>query len=133
MTARAGPVSELEAMLAGLAPMLDGGAWCFRSISTGGPIPDEAFAIIHEGEGACAVVPVVGAPPAGPAFARITLQVHSDLEAVGLTAAVSAALAEEGIACNVIAGLRHDHLFVPWSRRGEAMRILAALAGDAGQ
>ena len=133
MTARAGPVSDLEAMLAGLAPVLDGDAWCFRSVSQGDLPPEGAFAVIREGEGSCAVVPADRANPEEPTFARITLQVHSDLEAVGLTAAVSTALAEEGIACNVIAGLRHDHLFVPWSRRGEAMTILAALAGDAGR
>jgi hypothetical protein len=56
------------------------------------------------------------------------LTIHSDLAAVGLTAAFSAALARDGISCNVIAGLHHDHLFVPWDRRGDALRALEALA-----
>jgi hypothetical protein len=47
---------------------------------------------------------------------------------VGLTAAFAAALAREGISCNVIAGLHHDHLFVPWDRRDDALRALEALA-----
>jgi hypothetical protein len=54
--------------------------------------------------------------------------VHSDLAAVGLTAAVSAALAAEGIACNVIAGHLHDHLLVPVDRADDAVSILRGLS-----
>jgi hypothetical protein len=50
---------------------------------------------------------------------------------VGLTAAVSGALAEAEIACNVVAGFHHDHLFVPWERRDEALAILQRLASSA--
>jgi uncharacterized protein len=60
---------------------------------------------------------------------RITLDVHSSLEAVGLTAAMSAALADRGISCNVIAGVYHDHLFVPDDRAEEAMEALRTI-GD---
>ena len=45
--------------------------------------------------------------------------------------AVATALATSGIACNVIAGLRHDHLFVPWDRREEALKLLEKLSLDA--
>jgi hypothetical protein len=54
--------------------------------------------------------------------------VHSSLQAVGLTAAVATALAERGIACNVVAGFHHDHLFVPHERGAEAMDALAELS-----
>ena len=121
-----GPVSELGAMLAGMAPVLDGRAWFFVLVE--GEPPADAFAVIREDEGTTAIVP---GERAGMPFARITLTVHSALEGVGLTAAVSGALAEAGIACNVVAGYHHDHLFVPWERREEALAILQHLAQSA--
>lgn len=63
--------------------------------------------------------------------AWIALQVHSALYAVGLTAAVSSALAEAGVSCNVIAGYHHDHLLVPFERGQEALTILRALVDAA--
>ncbi len=59
--------------------------------------------------------------------AWITLEAPSALDAVGFTAAFSAALAEAGIACNVMAGARHDHLFAPWEQREAAMAALRCL------
>jgi hypothetical protein len=54
--------------------------------------------------------------------------VHSALGGVGLTAAVAAALARQGIACNVVAGFHHDHLFVPWQRAEDALEALRDIA-----
>ena len=56
--------------------------------------------------------------------AWLTLDVHSSLEAVGLTAAVSRTLADGEIACNVLAGFHHDHLLVPIDRVDEAIECL---------
>jgi hypothetical protein len=50
---------------------------------------------------------------------------------VGLTARIATGLAEQGISANVVAGLRHDHFFVQWQRRDEAMAILARLGDTA--
>lgn len=61
--------------------------------------------------------------------AWITLTVHSALEAVGLTAAVSSALADSHISCNVIAAYHHDHLFIPIRDAQRAMEVLKALTG----
>ena len=60
--------------------------------------------------------------------AWITLQVHSALDAVGLTSAVSRVLAEAGLSCNVIAGYHHDHLLVSAERGHEAVALLRDLS-----
>jgi uncharacterized protein len=60
-------------------------------------------------------------------YAWITLTVHSSLEAVGLTAAVSKALTEENISCNVVAAFFHDHIFVPVKDAERAMNALQRL------
>lgn len=92
-----------------------------------------ALATIREDEGWTAVLRVEDADAAQLAYdfvaAWITLTVHSDLAAVGLTAAVSRALADAGIACNVLAGLHHDHLLVPESRADDALAAIRALRG----
>lgn len=62
--------------------------------------------------------------------AWITLSAHSSLEAVGLTAAFSAALAKEGISCNVIAGYYHDHIFVAQRDAHKAIQVLELLSSS---
>ncbi|MGC4034800.1 MAG: ACT domain-containing protein [Chitinophagaceae bacterium] len=60
--------------------------------------------------------------------AWITLTVHSSLDAVGLTAAFSKALAEENISCNVVAAYYHDHIFVATNDAAKAMEVLRKLS-----
>lgn len=121
-------VSALEDMLSCMSPRLDDQAYSFMVLAEGEPPPEFAFATIREDEGTTAILPM---GETQTRFARITLQVHSDLEGVGLSAAVSTALAKAGIACNVIAAFHHDHLFVPWDRRKEALAVLERLSSDA--
>ena len=123
------PVSALEDMLAGMSPKLDDQSYTFAVLGDGEPPLTTVFAIVREAEGTTVILPM---GEAQSDYARISLQVHSALDGVGLTAAVSTALAKAGIACNVIAGYYHDHLFVPWERREEAMEILRDLSAQKG-
>lgn len=65
--------------------------------------------------------------PFETSYRAITLTVHSSLDAVGLTAAVSTKLAAEGISANVVAAYFHDHIFVPTDRADDAVNALEAL------
>ena len=60
---------------------------------------------------------------------QITLQIHSSLTGVGLTAAVATALKSEDIPCNVLAASFHDHLFVPAEMAEAALEALERLQG----
>ena len=64
--------------------------------------------------------------------AWIQLEVHSALEAVGLTAAFAKCLGDAKISCNGIAGYYHDHLFVDFEKRFEANRALDDLGREHG-
>ncbi|WP_247710077.1 ACT domain-containing protein [Qipengyuania xiapuensis] len=125
-------MSDREAMIAAMEPRLDQHHWRFVLVS-----PDNAPQLLgaaigtfREDEGVTAIVPSEVADELGiegPDFARITLMVHSDLEGVGLTAAVAGALADAGVACNIVAAFHHDHAFVPATKGNEALTILRAL------
>ncbi|KAL4940860.1 hypothetical protein BDV06DRAFT_223666 [Aspergillus oleicola] len=62
---------------------------------------------------------------------KITLQIHSSLEAVGLMAKVSGALAKAGVSANVVSGFYHDHFFVPVGREGVAIGVLEGVVREA--
>lgn len=61
-------------------------------------------------------------------FRRVTLSVHSSLDAVGFMAAISTRLAANGIGVNPVAAYFHDHLFIPSARATEAMALLESFA-----
>lgn len=132
-----GIITETAAMIAGMKPALDPQVWRFVQITpdTAPTLLGQAIATFREEEGVTAIVPAEVADDFGQGgadFQRITLQVFSDLEGVGLTAAVAGALAEAGIACNMVAAFHHDHAFVPAAQADEAMRVLVDLSRVAG-
>jgi hypothetical protein len=65
----------------------------------------------------------------GP-FALITLNVHSDLMAVGFLAKITETLAEEKISVNAFSAYHHDHLLVPFDRKDDAMKVLRKLQAE---
>nr|WP_272916762.1 ACT domain-containing protein [Qipengyuania oceanensis] len=124
-------------MIAAMQPRLDQVQWRFVLVTpdTAPHLLGGAIGTFREDEGVTAIVPSALADDLGiegPDFARITLMVHSDLEGVGLTAAVSGALAQAGIACNMVAAFHHDHAFVPAARGGDALTILTEVAASYG-
>ncbi|MCK9687660.1 ACT domain-containing protein [Scleromatobacter humisilvae] len=126
------PISDLALLLASMQPELHAGTWAWCALPPGASADGaEAVATVREAEGLTIVVAEAEALARGwpVAFrsAWITLTVHSDLAAVGLTAAFARALGDAGISCNVIAGVHHDHLFVPAARASDAMDALHAL------
>ncbi|MFF0077474.1 ACT domain-containing protein [Streptomyces sp. NPDC005494] len=128
---------DLRTLLHGMRPELNPGCYVFTVLPAAEmPTGVTPVVTVTEREGLTLVVPEAQAVAAGLPYdfvaGWITLRVHSALDAVGLTAAVSLALTDAAISCNVVAGFHHDHLFVPHARADEAIRVLEALAAESG-
>ena len=120
--------TDLKALLRSLSPILLEPRYVFCPIASGQYGDGKAampIASFQEPEGLSLVVTAEHADACGldyqGAFRCISLQVHSSLEAVGLTAIVSGKLAAYEISANVIAGYYHDHIFVPEQFADEAL------------
>ncbi|WP_121626385.1 ACT domain-containing protein [Poseidonibacter antarcticus] len=61
-------------------------------------------------------------------FSKITLEIHSSLDVVGLTAAFSNKLTSYGISADVVAGYYHDHIFVQKEKAYSAIEALEELS-----
>ena len=125
--------TDLDRLLSGLDPLLHDMPYGFALITPRDGLPAGLlpFALVWEDEGLTVISTLDALAHAGLAvespWARITMTVHSALAAVGLTDAMAGALTEAGISANVVAGFHHDHVFVPWPRRDEAVAVLRAL------
>lgn len=130
-------VIDLKTLLTGMRPELNPGRYAFVALPAGVMVdPAHVVASIREPEGMSVILPErsaldLGLPIAFSA-AWITLTVHSDLAAVGLTAAFSRVLGQAGISCNVVAGVHHDHVFVPVAQASAAMDALRELSRSSG-
>lgn len=123
---------DLAALLANMQPRLDERAYVFRTATDERAVAElmpHARCVFREDEGVTLILDDAHAAvaPNEPRWARITLTVHSDLAAAGFLAAIATRLAAAGIAVNAVSAFYHDHLFVPWNRRADAMRVLHGL------
>ncbi|MFC5428044.1 ACT domain-containing protein [Paraburkholderia denitrificans] len=130
------PVSDLALLLASMQPELNEGAYVFSTVQADSDVSRLApVATFREREGLTVILDEPTALREGlPVLFRaawITLTVHSDLQAVGLTAAVAEVLTKASISCNVVAAAFHDHIFVPADRAADALAQLAGLQARA--
>jgi uncharacterized protein len=121
--------ANLEKLLKTMKPFLNEGEFVFCTVPNTQMISKEALLFtFKEKEGVTVVIEKELADKLQLRYtfiaSWITLTVHSSLEAVGLTAAFSTALAKKGISCNVVAAFYHDHIFVNKSDAEKAMEIL---------
>lgn len=128
---------NLDKLLRTLSPELVGGEFVFCSFQKdqyGDHSELEPIAVISEKEGLTLVIPQSKADKYHhqykSVFRCITLNVHSSLTAVGLTAVFANKLAEHGISANVIAGYFHDHIFVISEFADKAIAALLELTAQ---
>lgn len=125
---------DLDRLVRDMTPVLDPVTYVFVTCAAGTELPAGLSPLMRfeETEGTTLILPDAAAERAGLAATfpcrRITLTVHSALDAVGFMATVATALAAAGIGCNPVAGYHHDHVFVPADRAGDAMAALEALS-----
>ncbi|MDX1298353.1 MAG: ACT domain-containing protein [Pseudomonas sp.] len=125
--------TSLTTLLRSMTPVLNDGAYVFCSLTDVSQLQGvQPLGSFQEREGLSVILQQQQAEQLQLEIdyvaAWLTLEVHSALAAVGLTAAVAGALANAGISCNVIAGYYHDHLFVAHADGPRALGVLQQLA-----
>lgn len=128
--------TDLKTLLENLTPVASKEDYVFITLpqaNVSGELVAAAKGMFKEREGATLIMPAVEAArfalPFEGRYRCITCEVHSSLEAVGMTAAMSRALGDAGISANVVAAYYHDHIFVPANKVDHAIAVLQAL-GD---
>jgi len=127
--------TNLSALLKNMRPLLNKGDYVFCTVSTDFNISGlNTICTFKEQEGMTLILEKSVADTLALTYsyvaAWITLNVHSSLEATGLTAAFSNALAKAGVSCNVVAAFYHDHIFVDKRDAQKAMEVLKVLSED---
>lgn len=125
--------SDLNKLIKGLSPKLNDGEYVFASIKNIELLnTSEVICTFKEKEGLTLVLERSRADQLGLKYnfiaSWITLEVHSSLNAVGLTSLFTTELADNAISCNVIAGYYHDHIFVSTKDSLKTLEILKHLS-----
>ncbi len=123
------PETNLNILLQNMNPILNEGDYVFCTLSNNEKIDlNKVLGSFKEKEGTTLIITKEYADLMGFSYTSImswiSLEVHSSLEAVGLTAAFSKVLADANISCNVVAGYYHDHIFV---LKQDALRAIGLL------
>lgn len=123
---------NLNTILKNLNPVLNEGKYVFTKVDSLDHIAfSKILFLFKEKEGITVVLEKRFAEELNLTFSYIaswiTLEVHSSLAAVGLTAAFSQALGSANISCNVVAAYLHDHIFVDENDALKAMDVLLKL------
>lgn len=110
---------NLTKLIASMTPVLDENEYVFGTLDTYDYIhlsQLNPIGTFREKEGLTVIVTKEKADELNIAYSGIfkciTLDVHSSLDAVGLTAAVSTKLTQSNISANVVAAYYHDHVFI---------------------
>lgn len=125
---------DIKALLKNMSPILNDEEYVFITMSGhyGDHTHLEPLCTFMEKEGLTLIIPkrtaAANSIKVDEVFKNITLEVHSSLDAVGLTAAVSTKLAEDGISANVVAAYYHDHIFVQAALADKALESLKELS-----
>lgn len=124
--------TNIDLLLKNMTPELNVGDYVFCTVKHQKYLKNkDIIGFFKEKEGYTVILPKSVADTLGLEYtyimAWITLTVHSALDAVGLTAAFSNALAAANISCNVVAGFYHDHIFVGKEDAEKAMNVLIEL------
>ncbi|MGL6128129.1 hypothetical protein SAMN05421786_102374 [Chryseobacterium ureilyticum] len=123
---------NLKNILKNLNPLLNEGKYVYCTVDNINEIPFfKILFLFKETESITVVLKKEDAEAMNLSFSYvaswITLEVHSSLSAVGLTAKFSQALSDAGISCNVVAAYFHDHIFVDEKDAAKAIEILNGL------
>jgi hypothetical protein len=126
---------DLKTLLKSLKPILNNGEYVFCSLPDLSKISsEEIVCLFRESEGITVIITKELANKYELQYSYvarwITLQVHSSLSAVGLTATFAKALMDENISCNVVAAFYHDHIFIDSKDSEKAMEVLSNLSSN---
>ena len=127
--------TDLKTLLKNMIPKLNEGLYVFCTVPDLKAIAiNQVIATFAEEEGFTVILKKEIAEELNLSYSYIaswiTLTVHSALEAVGLTSAVSSALAKSLISCNVVAAYYHDHMFVDQKDTELTLEVLRRLSSD---
>ncbi|TZF94858.1 ACT domain-containing protein [Chryseobacterium panacisoli] len=124
---------DLDVLLQNMEPVLNPGEYVFCTVEDLGEIPDieKVLFFFREVEAVTIVLKKEIADEWSKTYSYIaswiTLNIHSSLEAVGLTAAFANALKQQNISCNVVAAYFHDHIFIAKEDAEKALKTLHTL------